>query len=318
VNSRPIFTFLHQKLLPRRRFLFLFLFLLLLPAPSRYFTLKVQARRPPLRPLKISLSPPAPYPVNRRRQPPPFLTARSAVVVDLPSATPLFTKNPNTPLPPASTTKIMTALIVLENFSLDEVITVNQPFTVGQTMDLQAGEKLTVESLLYGLLVQSANDAAYALANAFPGGPSAFVAAMNQKARQLHLDHTHFKNPAGLDEPGHQTTARDLAVLSAAALRYPFFLKAVSTAGLTVSDVDFKTFHPLKNINQLLGKVWGVRGIKTGWTAEAGECLVALTEREGHQIVTVVLGSQDRFGETEKLINWVFENFDWQPVPDRF
>jgi len=166
--------------------------------------------------------------------------------------------------------------------------------------------------LLYGLLVQSANDAATVLAQNYPGGEDAFIAAMNNKAVSLGLTATHFTNASGLDAYGHYTTAHDLALIAAAAMTNPVFKKIVATQGISVSDVDFTITHELTTINQLLGVVPGLAGVKTGWTEQAGECFVAYVDRGGRQFIIVVLGSDDRFGETQQLIDWVFANFQFQ------
>ena len=206
---------------------------------------------------------------------------------------------------------MMTALVAIESFALDQVITVGQITTPPQKIHLLPGETITIENLLYATLVASGNDAAEALAAAFPDGREAFIVAMNSKATALHLTNTHFTNPTGFDFVNHYSSALDLARLATSALKNPTFARIVSTPKISVFSADSKIEHKLTNINQLLGRLDGVKGVKTGYTEEAGEALVALTERNGHQILTVVLGSQDRFGETEKLIEWAFSNHQW-------
>lgn len=207
----------------------------------------------------------------------------------------------------------MTALVVLENYKLDQVLMVNELEEIdGQKMKLLPGEKISVENLVYGLLVASANDAAFVLAENFPKGETGFIWAMNQKAQELGLNQTNFSNPVGFDEPNHYSTAADLAKLGVIAMKNPQITRIVSTQKIIVSDTEGKIFHTLININSLLGKIPGVKGIKTGWTQVAGECLVSFVERDGKKIIVVILGSQDRFKETEKIINWVFENFSWE------
>lgn len=178
------------------------------------------------------------------------------------------------------------------------------------------GEKLTVESLLYGALVHSANDAAYALAESYPSGVEKFVEVMNNKARELGLSDTHFTNPVGFDDVTHYTTAVDLAKQAQAALSNKTFAKIVGTKSITVSDVTFTYFHELKNVNELLGKVAGVTGVKTGYTQNAGEVLVTEVKKNGQSVIFVVLKSADRFGDTTKLIDWVFNNYTWVPFAD--
>ncbi len=179
-------------------------------------------------------------------------------------------------------------------------------------MGLIPGERITVENLLYGALVQSGNDAAWALAEHYPGGVEKFVEAMNKKAADLHLSNTHFTNPVGFDDPNHIMTAIDLTRLASYALTNKTIVKIVAIPQITISDVTHTQFHPLTNVNTLLGKIPGVAGIKTGWTEEAGENLVTLVERDNHRVIIVVLKSLNRFADTEALINWVFTNYEWQ------
>jgi D-alanyl-D-alanine carboxypeptidase (penicillin-binding protein 5/6) len=260
----------------------------------------------------IPVPPVHPYPVNTSGvMPGDDVTASSAIVLDADSMVYMYRRNDGMRLSPASTTKIMTALVSLDHYSLDDVVTIGNRFVDGQAMELKPGERITVENLLYGALILSGNDAAYALADHYPGGLEAFVAEMNRKAASLGLKDTHFTNPAGLDDPEHKMTARDLSLLSVAALGNKTVMKMVAIPQITISDVDHTTFHKLANVNQLLGKIPGVAGIKTGWTEEAGENLVTLVERGGRRVIFVVLHSKDRFGDTTKLIDWAFGNFRW-------
>jgi D-alanyl-D-alanine carboxypeptidase (penicillin-binding protein 5/6) len=256
---------------------------------------------------------PAPYPVNRTGIYPGIeITATSVVVQDATSGVYLFRRASTMQLSPASTTKILTALVVLDSMGLEDIVTVGTVQNNGQTMGLVSGERITVENLLYGMLILSGNDAGYALANAYPGGFDAFIAAMNKKAQDLHLSMSHFTNPVGYDDPNHYVTAEDLARLADVALENKTFAKMVGIPQITISDVTHTYFHRLSNVNQLLGKIPGVAGIKTGWTEEAGENLVTLIDRGGRKIIIVVLHSQDRFGDTIRLIDWVYGNYDWQ------
>lgn len=268
-----------------------------------------------LRNLPFVLPTPAPYPVNRSGvYPGEEISAAGIIIVDVDSQATLYERNSELMLAPASTTKILTALVALDVYSLDDVLTVKTVVNNGQTMGLVPGERITVENLLFGALIQSGNDAAYALADNYPGGVEAFVVAMNAKAQTLRLTKSNFTNPIGFDDPQHKTTPRDLAILTAAALTNKTIAKMVAIPQITVSDVTHTYFHALKNINQLLGKIPGVGGIKTGWTEEAGENLVTLIERDGHRVILVVLHSKDRFGETTKLIDWVFGNYQWKII----
>jgi D-alanyl-D-alanine carboxypeptidase len=134
---------------------------------------------------------------------------------------------------------------------------------------------------------------------------------MNDKASDLHLDHTTFKNPSGVEQYGHVTTARDLAVLAAVALDNKIIAEMAKTKLITVTDVTGQIVHRLETTNELLGVIPGLAGLKTGWTDNAGECLVSYVERDGHKIIVVVLDSLDRFGESSALINWAYAHHDW-------
>ena len=301
----------------------------LLPGQNWYSAVALKYQTPKAQPLTVT-SPIADYPVFIGPKT-PQVTARSAVVLDRDSAVLMYGKNDDVRLLPASTVKIMTALVALENYGLDDVLTVKEIAHQGQqSMNLVKGERMTVANLLYGLLVASANDAAMVLAQDYPGGNQAFVAAMNQKAQNLNLLSTHFANPTGLDsdEKGKlladysYTTALDLSRLAAVALKNKTIDQIVATQKISVTDVSGKIVHNLYSINTLLGKVEGLKGLKTGWTEEAGECLVGYAERDGRGIISVVLGSQDRFGETAELINWAFSAHRWEatapPIYDQW
>ena len=255
-----------------------------------------------------------PIPVLSNNADFPIISAQAALAVDMASGISLYEKNPDSPLLPASTTKIVTALIVFDTYPLDSILKVGNVKIDGQKMGLKFGEEMKVEDLLYGLLVFSANDAAEVLAQGYPGGREEFVKAMKEKARQLSLENTKFYNPSGVDGNGHVTTARDLIRVSEVAMRIPEFAKIVGTKEITVASLDGKLKHRLTNINLLLGKVPGVLGVKTGWTENARENLVTYIERDGHKVMIALLGSQDRFGETKELIDWMFGNYSWEEV----
>ena len=260
----------------------------------------------------LDLPAPVDYPEDLHQIPVPELTSKSIVVVDVDSKAILFEKNSGVATSPASITKIMSALVVLENFKLDQVLTVPDLGLVeGQKIKLIPGEKITTEGLLYALLVASANDAAQVFAKNFPLGQAGFVWAMNQKAKEIGLQKTNFTNPVGYDDPNHFSTSLDLARLAVFAMENPVIRRIVSTEKITIFNLEKTRSYPLSNINALIGKTPGVKGLKTGWTQQAGECLVTYLDYQGKRIVLVILGSQDRFGETEKLIDWIFKNFAW-------
>lgn len=246
------------------------------------------------------------YLPTSQNQPVPQVSARNIFIMDRNSRLVLYQKSADQKIYPASTTKMMSALVVLDNFDLQKKILVTRSYPIGQNLELQPGEVLTVEQLMYAMLVQSANDAAEILAENFPGGRPAFIDAMNQKAVQIHLDNSHFVNPTGIDEDGHYSTASDLTRLADFALNIPEFSKIVATENAVIAT------HVVTNVNQLLGKIQGVIGVKTGYTEGAGQSLVTLVDRDSHPVLISLLGSEDRFGDTEKIIDWIYMNFKWE------
>jgi D-alanyl-D-alanine carboxypeptidase len=276
--------------------------------------LDMQWRKPAFRDLPLFIPNPAYYPKSTKSLPSPALTGESAIVIDVDSFVVLYQKEPNLRLSPASTTKIMTAIVALINYKLSDIATIKSIDQNGAQMGLKIGQKESIENLLYGMLLPSGNDAAAVLAANFPGGEGKFVEAMNTKAEELNMKNTHFTNATGLEDKNHYSTSLDLARLAAYALKNPVFAKIVATPEITLVDGEGKPQKTLKNLNQLLGHVLGATGIKTGWTEDAGECLVASAQRNSHTVITVILRSQDRFGEGEKLLNWAFTNFIWEKI----
>lgn len=233
----------------------------------------------------------------------PEVTAEGVYIADLPSFTPIYTKNAKERLYPASTTKIITALVVRDLYHTDDVITVKRNGIDGQIMDLVPGERMTAENLLYGILVHSANDAAYAFADFT--GYDRFIGLMNKKAETLHMTGTHFVNPAGLDDTQQYTTPFDLALAARALLQDRYLARFVATKEIEISDVDYTHFHRLVNVNKLLGEIHGIGGLKTGYTENAGENLVSFYKKNGHQYLIVILKSEDRFADTISVVNWL-------------
>lgn len=238
----------------------------------------------------------------------PLISAESIYITDITSFTPVFERNSKKKLYPASTAKIITALVAIDLFKPTDVIVVTKQITKEeqpdwQLMGLVTGERMTVENLLYGALVYSANDAAYTLANTY--GYDAFIEKMNQKAAELGMRNSHFKNPIGIDDYEQKTTAYDLALAARALLKNSYLAKFVSTKEITISDVDYKYFHRLSNVNELLGKVVGIGGLKTGYTELAGQNLVSFYKKNGNQYIIVVLKSLDRFEDTKTLTQWI-------------
>lgn len=245
----------------------------------------------------------------------PNSTARAVFIKDLGTNTVLYQKDTNLSLPIASTTKIMTALVASEFFKPNAILTVGTSAnTPGSKVGLIYGEDLTFRSLLYGMLLNSGNDAAFTLAENYPGGVLGFVSAMNKKVAEKGLGNTHFDNPAGFDSPNHFSSASDLAKITEEALRNDTLAKIFATKETNIVSLNKKYTHQLFNLNKLLTDVKGVLGVKTGTTEQAKENLVTLVERNNHKILLVVLGSSNRFGETTKLIDWTYTNFTWPQI----
>lgn len=230
-------------------------------------------------------------------------SAKGMVVIEGNSGEVLYSKNENLELPMASTTKIVTAIVAIENASdLDEKFVVSEKAIgiEGTSIYLKSGEKLSLRELLYGLILASGNDCAVAIAEHI-GGLDNFVWLMNQFASNLGLEHTSFKNPHGLDEDGHYTSAYDLGMMTAYALRNPIFREIVSTERMVIEKNDLYQARYLKHKNRLLFTDENCIGVKTGFTDNAGRCLVNAHEENGLQIISVVLNCQPMFEECDRL-----------------
>ena len=228
------------------------------------------------------------------------VSATAAVLMDADMGQVLYEKNGDRQMLIASTTKIMTALVVLEHAAPDDVITVTPDHMAeGSSMYLRAGETVRVEELLYGLLLCSGNDAALALTEC-AGGLTPFVALMNEKAAALGMAHTSFANPNGLDADGHYSTARDMAVLAAAAVENPTFRRICSSRSVTIGQ------RTMENHNRLLRQVEGCVGLKTGYTQAAGRTLVSCTERDGCRLVAVTLQDGNDWADHATLYDYGF------------
>lgn len=246
---------------------------------------------------------------------PPFISAEGVYILDLPSFTPVYVKNERSRFFPASTTKVVTALVAYDLYKPEQVVTINRVESDGQVMGLVPGERITIEKLFYGTLVHSGNDAAYALADQY--GEGKFIDLMNKKAKELHMENSHFSNPAGLDSANQYTTPYDLALAARELLENNYLAKIVSTKEIVISDEDFKYFHDLKNVNKLLGEVQGIGGLKTGYTENAGENLVSFYKRsDGHDFILIVLKSLDRFQDTRNIVDWIDANVEYVSLPN--
>jgi len=243
----------------------------------------------------------------------PYITAHAAIVIDNVTGTVLYSKNPHQTRAPASTTKILTALLALEKGGLDEIVSVSRyaAGTTGSTARLYTGQKIRMIDLLHGLLLSSGNDAAVAVAEHIAGSEDAFVRLMNARAAELGALNTRFQNPHGLDKPGHFSTAYDLALLARLALLYPTFAEIVAKQTYSSESGAWT------NTNKLLWSYEGIEGIKTGTTGQAGYCLVATATQNGMQLITVVLGSTDRWSDTRKLLDYGFDNFHLVTLADK-
>lgn len=249
----------------------------------------------------------------------PSLNSRYAIVIDRDSKAILFGKNENQKVPMASTTKIMTAIVLLENLGVNNSLTLNSEVEVckqagaigGSRLGLKTGDKVSVNDLLYGLMLCSGNDAAIQIAVSVAGSVEEFANLMNNKVKELGLENSHFITPHGLDEQEHYTTAYELALIADYALRNEKIAQVVKTKTYTVNiNGNSKT---VTNTNELLGYLDGVNGVKTGFTNGAGRCLVTSVERDGFNIITVVLGADTKKFRTRdsiNLIEYTYSNYE--------
>lgn len=272
----------------------------------------------------------------------PDIQCKAALLVDANTGLPVYAKNEHQELYPASLTKIMTALLTLEavdsgKLSMDQMLTASASALAGldadgSSADIQVGETMSVENLLYCMLVVSANEACDILAEAVSGSVDAFVAAMNEKAEALGCENTHFVNPNGLHDSQHYTSAWDMYLITKEAMTHPDFMRICDTATYTVPATNLSEARTLHTTNYLIGAWWSrgylnsdAHGIKTGSTSDAGHCLVSSATRGSLSFVSVVLGG-DRvtldngeirtysFYDTNLLFNWAFDSFAYQTV----
>ena len=242
----------------------------------------------------------------------PQINARAAIIYDRSTKQIIWGKNEMQKRAMASTTKIMTAIVVLENGNLNDVVTISKKAagTGGSRLKIRTDDKITVRDLLYGLMLRSGNDAAVALAEHIGESVEGFAGLMNKKAEEIGLKNTHFVTPHGLDDESHYTTAYELALLTDYALKNDTFKKIVSTKNTQIR-INENSVN-IYNTNELLGVLPGVDGIKTGFTNNAGRCLVTSCTREKNQIITVVLGcdtKKQRTSDSTKLIEYAYKNY---------
>lgn len=243
----------------------------------------------------------------------PIVNSRIAVAFDRKTGDVIWGKNENNKTAMASTTKIMTAIIALENSDLNSIVNISSKAacTGGSRLGLKHGDKILLHDLLYGLMLKSGNDAAVAIAEHISGNVENFSIIMNEKAKELQLENTHFVTPHGLDNENHYTTAVELAKLTDYALKNEKFKKIVSTKHYTIKINNY--FKAINNTNELLGVIKGVNGVKTGFTGNAGRCLVTSINRENFEIIVVVLQAdtkKDRGTDSVKIIEYIYNNYE--------
>jgi len=240
--------------------------------------------------------------------PPPQVGAEAAVLMVANTKQVLFGKNPSGIMYPASTTKIMTLITALEKGNPNSILTVSPSSAAceGSSLELNAGEKLSLNNAMYGMMLVSGNDSAEAIAEHVAGSIPLFVDMMNATADKIGAKSTHFSNPHGLPDPfNHYTTAYDLALITAYGMNNPNFIKIVSTKEYNVRFINGKQTH-VNNTNKLLKTYPGANGGKTGYTEEAGDCLVVTAKRNGVQLIAVILNDDERWTDATKLLDYGF------------
>ncbi|SFL70014.1 D-alanyl-D-alanine carboxypeptidase [Pelosinus propionicus DSM 13327] len=245
----------------------------------------------------------------------PQINSEAAYLINADNNQVLYEKNKDKIMYPASTTKIVTALVALKHGDLNSIVTVNASAVgiEGSSLELKVGDQLTLQDLLRGMMAVSGNDAAQAVAEHVGGGsPQVFINWMNDEATTLQANNTHFSNPHGLPDPYNYTTAHDLGIITAYAYHQPGFVDYVSHNYQTIHFMNRGTDEKEENINELLGMYPGSNGVKTGFTREAGECLVAAAQRNGVQLITVVLHSENRWQDAIKLLDYGFKQIESQ------
>jgi D-alanyl-D-alanine carboxypeptidase len=241
-------------------------------------------------------------------QPPPQISAAAAAVIEEPCGAVISGYNTHARLSPASLTKIMTAIVAVEHADIRQTVDITvdggalSQATDATVMGLSPGQQLSLTDLLYGLLLPSGNDAAIQIAEEVAGDVDEFVRMMNDKVDEMNLGNTHFANPHGLEEPGHYTSPYDIALLGSRLLEDPDLAFIVGTRGYQPSWDG----PPIANLNLLLGNYPGALGIKTGYTPQAGQTIVAAAQRDGRRFIVSVMGSADNFADASALLDWAF------------
>ncbi|MFA5750247.1 MAG: D-alanyl-D-alanine carboxypeptidase [Candidatus Shapirobacteria bacterium] len=242
----------------------------------------------------------------------PLISAQNYILIDVDTNTILTSQNKDGKIYPASTTKLATALTALNIYPLDEVVTIDQEYQDGKVMELKLGEKITIKSLVSALLVYSANDSAFSLANHHQLNVSGFIQQMNLLVQKYGLKNTNFVNFDGLQNDNHYSTVYDLSQLGRLSIKNPIVKEVVKTKNITVTDISGEIKHELISTNELLGVVPEIEGLKTGWTPEAKGCFIGLINIGGHEFISVVAQSDDRFQDTKTIIEWAKQNVNWR------
>ena len=301
------------------------------PVGKRLFDGSTSTPTPIIRPFTPTPTP-KPIPILTAKGTPPAITASESILLDEDTGHILYESNGEIPRPMASTTKIMTALIAIQTGNLNTIVTIHQDavneviLNDGSSANLHIGDQLTLRDLLYALMLPSGDDAAMAIADAVGSSTNNFVNLLNLLAYRLHLFKTHFINPDGLTYydanrqpiPGHYTTPYDLVRLANYAMTIPLFAQIVRTEHYSLPATSSYHSYTWDNTNLLLTTYTGATGIKTGFTLEAGECLVFSATRSGHHLIGVVFHSIDathRFSDAKTLLNWGFALPLLSPVP---
>jgi len=270
-------------------------------------------------PARVRAAALSPLTTTQAFAPPPIL-ASAAALLDADTGQWLYLKNADQPLPMASTTKMMTALLAIRAGRLNDLVRVSHAAaTIGEsTMGLHEGERVSMRDLLYGLLLPSGNDAAIAIAEHVAGSQTAFVALMNAAAQAMGLSETHFTSPYGFadtpdgDDPAHYASARDLVVLARAVMALPLFARIVSTKHYVVRATRHNREHVLDSVDTIIYWYPGADGIKPGWTSGAGICQVVDARRFGHHLIAVLLHTPNLFTDARDLLNYGFGDFAWK------
>lgn len=249
----------------------------------------------------------------------PEVSAKSAVLMNADSGQILFAKDEDTQRPMASTTKIMTALLTLEAAQKNNrIVTITDQMVrvEGSSMGLRPGDRVSLKALAAGMLTVSGNDAANSAAIAISGSTAAFADLMNRRAEELNLSHTHFVTPSGLDDEDHYTTARDLAVLAAAAMKNPDFAEIAGSRLMNIQYENPGQTRRFTNHNKLLSMYEGCTGIKTGFTKKAGRCLVSEAQRDGVSLIAVTLNAPDDWNDHQRMLDYGFSRQTQYPLDD--